>query len=64
MPRFLLGLSGGLYSFDPSLANAEPKLVLRGVEPLALATDPAEPGRVYCATYNRGLWRSEDGGET
>ncbi|MEJ7661803.1 MAG: hypothetical protein WKG07_20600 [Hymenobacter sp.] len=38
--------------------------MLRGVEPLALATDPAAPGRVYCATYNRGLWRSEDGGDT
>ena len=25
---------------------------------------PVSHGRVYCATYNRGLWRSEDAGET
>lgn len=64
MPRFLLGLSGGLYRFDPNLDDNEPKPVLRGVQPLALAVDPAVPTRVYCATYNRGLWRSEDAGET
>lgn len=64
MPRFLLGLSGGLYRFDSNLDSDEPTLVLRGVEPMALATDPTVPTRVYCATYNRGLWRSEDGGDT
>jgi hypothetical protein len=31
---------------------------------MAFAKDPSEHGRVYCATYNRGLWRSEDAGET
>lgn len=64
MPRFLLGLSGGLYSFEPITYDKKPKLVLPGMQPLALATDPAAPNRVYCATYNRGLWRSEDGGDT
>lgn len=64
MPRFLLGLSGGLYRFDPSLGPNEPEPVLRGVQALALALDPAVPTRVYCATYNRGLWRSEDAGDT
>ena len=64
MPRFLLGLSGGLYRFDPNLDGNEPVLILRGVKPMALATDPTVPIRVYCATYNRGLWRSEDRGGT
>ncbi|MDJ0367814.1 hypothetical protein QMK33_21930 [Hymenobacter sp. H14-R3] len=64
MPRFLLGLSGGLYSFDPASPANAPQSILPGVQPLALATDPATPRRVYCATYNRGLWRSEDGGDT
>lgn len=64
MSRFLLGQSGGLYCFDADRPTAEPKPVLRGVQPLSLAVDPATPTRVYCATYNRGLWRSEDGGDT
>ena len=62
MTRLLLGLSDGLYSFD------EDEDVLRarlpGVQPVALAVDPGAPGRVYCATYDRGLWRSEDRGTT
>ncbi len=64
MPRFLLGLSGGLYRFDPSAHPPDPQPVLGGVQALALAVDPAVPTRVYCATYDRGLWRSEDGGDT
>jgi hypothetical protein len=38
--------------------------VLPGVQPIALAMDPSAPGQVYCATYNRRLWRREDAGET
>lgn len=64
MPCFFLGLSGGLYRFDTTSGDKEPKLVLPGMQPLALAADPSTPTRVYCATYNRGLWRSEDGGVT
>lgn len=34
------------------------------MQPVSLAVDPGSPGRVFCATYNRGLWRSEDHGTT
>ena len=64
MSRLLLGIGKGLYLFDTNLSEIEPRLVLKGVEPLSLATDPSLPNCVYCATYNRGLWRSEDAGET
>jgi hypothetical protein len=63
MTRLLIGLTGGLYTFDLD-ASGDPEPVLLGVQPMALAMDPAEHRRVYCATYNRGLWRSEDAGET
>ena len=63
MTRLLIGLTGGLYLFD-SVAKCGPVPVLPGVQPIAFAIDPSETVRVYCATYNRGLWRSEDGGET
>lgn len=61
MARILIGLLGGLFLFDEA---KKPRPCLPGLQPLSLATDPASPDRVYCATYNRGLWRSEDRGET
>jgi hypothetical protein len=63
MTRLLIGLTGGLYTFK-LVANCGPEPVLPGVQPMAFAMDPSENGRVYCAAYNRGLWRSEDAGET
>ena len=62
MTRLLIGLTGGLYTFD--LVASRQRSVLPGVQPMAFAMDPSEPERVYCATYNRGLWRSEDAGTT
>jgi len=63
MTRLLIGLTGGLYTFDLGTSGGiKPKLP--GLQPIAFAIDPGEPARVYCATYNRGLWRSEDAGET
>ena len=63
MTRLLIGLTGGLYRFDLD-ADGDPGPALPGVQPMAFAMDPGEPARVYCATYNRGLWHSEDAGET
>jgi photosystem II stability/assembly factor-like uncharacterized protein len=40
----------------------EPHLV--GMQPVCLAIDPLLPQRVYCGTFGRGLWRSEDAGRT
>jgi hypothetical protein len=63
MTRLLVGLTGGLYRFDLD-AGGSPRPVLLGLQPMAFAMDPGEPARLYCATYNRGLWRSEDAGQT
>lgn len=35
---------------------------LGGFQPVCLAADPLKPERVYCGTFRRGLWRSEDTG--
>jgi hypothetical protein len=63
MTRLLIGLTGGVYLFDLAVSDG-PMPVLSGVQPMAFAMDPCEPARAYCATYNRGLWRSGDAGET
>lgn len=62
-PSVLIGMSGGLYGLDEA-HDTVPRVLLPGVQPTALAIDPAEPQRIYCSTFNRGLWRSEDGGAT
>jgi hypothetical protein len=61
--RLLLGFAGGLFAFDPE-ARGEVRTLLPGLQAMALASDPGNPARIYCATYNRGLWRSEDFGES
>ncbi len=37
---------------------------LQGLPTYALAVDPHYPQRLYCATFGKGLWRSNDGGGT
>jgi hypothetical protein len=63
MPRFLIGMASGLFEFDTQTDHA-PRVLLPGVQALSLAIDPGCPQRIFCATYNRGLWRSEDNGRT
>lgn len=63
MTRLLIGMSGGLYGWDDESGDA-PTTLLPGVQVNALAVDPSTPRRIYCATYNRGLWRSQDAGRT
>lgn len=42
--------------------HVEPHLL--GMQPTCIAIDPLLPERVYCGTFGRGLWRSEDAGRT
>lgn len=37
---------------------------LDGMQTTCLAVDPQHPERVYCGTFGRGLWRSNDAGQT
>jgi photosystem II stability/assembly factor-like uncharacterized protein len=37
---------------------------LLGLQTTCVAVDPFETRRVYCGTFGRGVWRSEDAGET
>lgn len=45
---------------DEATWDVEPQLM--GMQPTCLAVDPLRPERVYCGTFGRGLWRSEDAG--
>jgi photosystem II stability/assembly factor-like uncharacterized protein len=37
---------------------------LRGTEPRCVLLDPLKKGRVYCGTFARGLWASDDNGNS
>lgn len=37
---------------------------LSGSSPQSVAADPSRPERVYCGTFDRGLWRSVDAGDS
>ncbi len=37
---------------------------LNGMQPECLALDPLQPERVYCGTYDQGMWQSTDAGAT
>jgi hypothetical protein len=37
---------------------------LEGLPTYALAVDPYHPERMYCSTFGKGLWRSNDSGDT
>jgi hypothetical protein len=63
MTRLLIGLRSGLFGFDTDGDDA-PAQLLPGIQPLSVAIDPVEPARHYCASYDRGVWRSEDAGST
>lgn len=61
MEKFIL-------AFDRELVIAEKKdstwsvqSQFVGANPVALAVDPYDPERIYCGTFDRGLWRSKDG---
>ncbi|WP_263262048.1 sialidase family protein [Pseudomonas sp. RIT-PI-S] len=63
MTRLLIGLKHGLFGYDSETGGA-PVSLFPGIQPLSVAVDPGQPARLYCATYDRGLWRSEDFGRT
>jgi hypothetical protein len=63
MTRLLVGLRSGLFGFDSDADEASAPLFV-GIQPLSVGIDPSEPARIYCGSYDRGLWRSEDAGET
>jgi photosystem II stability/assembly factor-like uncharacterized protein len=37
---------------------------LKGTSPQCIAFDPINPDRAYCGTFGKGLWRTDDGGQT
>ena len=37
---------------------------LKGFHPTSVAVDPQNSSRAYCGTWNNGLWKTDDNGQT
>jgi photosystem II stability/assembly factor-like uncharacterized protein len=55
---------GGDPETGPAGAASDPDTVLEGVGAQCIAVDPHDPARVYVGTLDRGLFASDDGGDT
>jgi hypothetical protein len=58
-----LGVQRAILIVDPDHPG-EADRRLDGKQIAAIAADPHQPGRVYCGTFDQGLWRSDDHGGT
>ena len=44
--------------------NYETAYHLQNMQPTCIAVDPFQKNRVYCGTFGRGLWLSDDSGDS
>lgn len=63
MATIFLAYHGGLAVLKPVQGTWQADIHLLGHDCHALAVDPHRPGRVYCGTFDAGLWLSDDGGQ-
>jgi BNR/Asp-box repeat len=64
MTKLYLAMEKDLLVVDVHGERITTKPTLQGMQPICVTFDPFRPERVYCGTFGRGLWRSDDGGET
>jgi photosystem II stability/assembly factor-like uncharacterized protein len=67
-PRVLVATGVAVLVVDPAQGGGKAAVRrgagLEGHAPTCMAGDPLTPGRVWCGTYEGGLFRSDDGGES
>lgn len=65
MKRLLLGMERELLVVDLyDHGRTETTSHLTGMQPTCIAQDPFRPNRLYCGTFGRGLWCSDDQGDS
>lgn len=64
MTRLYVAIDKALAVVNQSSSEWVCELKLRGSEPQCLAVDPLHPKYVYCGTFDAGVWRSADAGNS
>jgi len=62
--RVLIATGTQVLGFDPGTGGIEVAAGLDGAAPTGLCADPHIPGRAWCCTHRRGVFRSDDAGQT
>ena len=62
MKRLFLCMERELVVVKEQYDNYETTYHLQNMQPTCIAVDPFRPNRVYCGTFGRGLWLSDDSG--
>ncbi len=62
--RVLIATADRVLVVDPYRERVDHAAGLDGAAPTGLTSDPHVPGRAWCCTHGRGVFRSEDGGGT
>jgi photosystem II stability/assembly factor-like uncharacterized protein len=63
-PKLFLALDEQLLIFEHSKGKWNFGSKLEGTAPQSVALDPFKAGRVYCGTFEKGLWSSDDYGKS
>ena len=61
MVRIYVATGDAVAILRPTEGDWQAELQMRGLPIQCLAVDPLIPERVYCGTFGRGLWQSDDG---
>lgn len=64
MKRLFLCMERELVVVKEQYDNYETTYHLQNMQPTCIAVDPFHPNRVYCGTFGRGLWLSDDSGDS
>jgi hypothetical protein len=64
MTSIYLAFHGGVAVVRQQQGRWRPELALAGHDCQCLAADPHQPQRIYCGTFDAGLWRSDNAGVT
>ena len=62
--KILAVMGNALVIFEYSAGGWSVKEELQGKDPQVVALHPARPNRVYVGTFGKGLWVSDDLGES
>lgn len=61
MKRLFLCMERELVVVKEQYGHFETAYHLQNMQPTCIAVDPFQKNRVYCGTFGRGLWLSDDG---
>lgn len=64
LKRLFLCMERELIVVKERYGNYEISYHLQNMQPTCIAVDPFQKNRVYCGTFGRGLWLSDDGGDS